>query len=231
MKTITFKWATICLLFLLMSTSEIFAQQLNAGPKIGINRSNFNNASSASAREDVNFGFFVEYSKWKHWGISGDLLLTGKGAENESVIKNTNVFQRWNTSTELNYIEIPVQAVFYIHHDTNAFRPKITFGPTFSFLVDANQRTEYLLINSQENITSYSVTYKDLSSRTYNTFDLGASVGTGFNYRIMGDTWINFDVKYNFGLLDIYNSGNIDIKNRNLSIMLGLGLPLSSPKK
>ncbi len=58
------------------------------------------------------------------------------------------------------------------------------------------------------------------------TFDFGLHVAGGGNVRIAPATWLNLDLAYYHGLIDV--NQNSEMKNRNLGINVGVTFPLAT---
>ena len=66
------------------------------------------------------------------------------------------------------------------------------------------------------------------SKDNYKSFDLGAMVGAGLNYRLGTSTWLNFDLNYTNGLIDISKSTSSWNANRNFGMSLGVAFPIGT---
>ncbi|MES2680494.1 MAG: porin family protein [Bacteroidota bacterium] len=100
--------------------------------------------------------------------------------------------------TTLGYVRVPLKAVYYFNKYENDFRPKVSLGPTLGFLVN-------------EDNTS------DASS-----FDLGANLSAGFNYRLLRAVWLSAEASYYQGFLDVYKENTVTDLNGNIRANIGL---------
>lgn len=137
-----------------------------------------------------NAGLSAVFSPWSHWGIGMDAVYSSEGS---AIQKNDLTY-----SYQLDYIRVPVKAIYFFNKYENDFRPKIAFGPSLGFLVN------------------------EAGSTNANTFDLGANLAAGFNYRLMRAVWLNADLNYYQGFLDVYSSNSLNEKNGNVRLNLGL---------
>jgi hypothetical protein len=101
-------------------------------------------------------------------------------------------------TTEYDYIRVPIKAIYFFNTYEKDLRPKITLGPCLGFLV--NERNSL-----------------DASS-----FDLGANISAGVNYRLMRAVWLSADVNYYQGFLDVNTLNSQNEFNGNVRINLGL---------
>lgn len=137
-------------------------------------------------------GIAAVYAPWAHWGIGLDATYSSEGG-------SFNYTDRVLT-TKLDYIRVPVKAIYFFRTYERDFRPKITLGPTVGFLT------------GQTNTTNA------------NFLDLGANVTAGFNYRLLRAVWLNADVSYYQGFLDAYPSNSLTDLNGNVRLDLGICL-------
>lgn len=187
------------------------------GPKIGLNASSFS-TMPADHRLGPAAGAFVTYNPNENYGIAGDLLLSYKGGEQK--MESGNLTMKRNT--ELGYLEIPVQGMYYFRPGAK-FRPKIGLGPYASVLVDSEE-----VIKTEIDRDGPDPATEDKNDvESYSAFDWGMVGTAGFNYELMGDTWLNVDIRYGHGFSDIAEeNGEGDIKNRSWALQVGLGFPL-----
>lgn len=188
--------------FLLGVHSLATAQEISLGPVVGINYATLSNApNNARGIIGANAGLTMVYSTEEHWGIGFDLKYSGEGMIVE---------QRGLTAkTRLDYVRLPIKFYYFFNKFGDDFRPKIYAGPSFGMLVGGKT----------EGFTEIG-TFKTNSTDYYERFDVGALIGTGFNYRIAPATWLNFDIAYAHGLSNIAKSGTA----RNRTVLASLGL-------
>jgi hypothetical protein len=135
-------------------------------------------------------GLSSTYSNWAHWALGFDITYSSEG----SSLKVSDQTYK----TQLDYIRVPMRAIYFFKDYEDDFRPKITLGPTLGFLVN------------------------EVNSTGASAFDLGGSVSLGFNYRLMRAVWLTADVNYYQGFLDVYSDNSLNDMNGNARINLGL---------
>lgn len=200
----------ILLLALMVSVSAASAQEnVSIGPIAGVSLANFHGTmENTTTKPGLTVGAFYNYSAKTGFGFSGQLLFTQMGAK---------IFDKTN-EINLNYIQAPLLFTFFFGRFGDRLRPKLFVGPSLNFLVSAKDK-DGNSINGPNN------------ARYYNIFDLGITGGAGLNYELSRKIWLNFDVRYGLGLIDVARPDNVNLKNRNLGINLGLSFPLGTYDK
>ena len=179
-----------------LSLSAQSNDNFSLGPKIGINFANVNNEFT-----DINpglvFGLTSTYSLNETSGIGVDLLYSQQGFKAQNVS---------NSYVNLNYLKVPILYKFFFNKLGDAFRPRLELGFSPGFLMSAKTNN---------------VDVKP----TYNSFDIGAMGGLGFNYRVGSRLWLNVDLRADLGLTNLSNTnvlGVNDLKNRTVGFNIGL---------
>lgn len=172
-------------------------QTLSFGPVVGVNFSKISDVSNSEFNTGLAAGGQLIYSDVNNWGIGGAILYSREGVDVQS--------GREEGSINLTYLRIPIKGYWFFRKNEDTFRPKIFFGPSLGFQLDAD--AEY---NGDE------VDLKD----AYNKFDFGLTAGAGFNARISEGIWFNFDAGYTYGLLDVADTA--DGQNRNIGVTAGV---------
>lgn len=171
---------------LLISASQLtFSQEKNdfkLGIKGGVNFSNINadNTSENKALTGVNFGVFAKLPITNSFAIQPEMYFTTKGSE----LTYQSVFVDGTAQFDLNYIEVPVLAVFKI---TNNFN--VQLGPYASYLVSAD-------VN---NVSDVSYNFENnIDSGDFTKFDTGIAAGVEFEGKSF-----SLGIRYNFGLVTV----------------------------
>lgn len=181
-----------------------FTQVNSIGPSAGFNYAWLSNNSDGDGRPSFNIGLLFNHSILESSGIGFGLRYSQEG----STVKIGN---RTFTNA-LNYVRIPVTFSYYFGQLEEDFRPKIFVGPSFAFLVGGESKT---LLGE----TVVTVNSKDV----YEAFDLGVQAGAGFNYRLAKLTWLNFDLAYTHGFLNVAGKSNSnESQNRLFNVNLGV---------
>lgn len=180
------------------------AQVNSLGPTAGFNYAWLSEPDNADARPSFNVGLTYNYSIFESAGIGIKARYSQEGAK-------TKIGNRTFTSA-LNYIRVPLEFYYYFGQLEDDFRPKIFAGPSLAFLIGG--KTDVAIGETTAEVDS-----KDL----YEPFDFGLQAGAGFNYRLAEMTWLNFDVAYTHGFMNVLgqNSGS-DAKNRLVNVNLGV---------
>jgi len=180
------------------------AQVNSIGPTLGYNHAWLSDIDNGSARPSFNGGITFNHSILQSAGIGFEVRYSQEGAK-------TKIGGQTFTS-ELNYLRIPLKFVYYFGKLEDNFRPKIFAGPSFAFLIGGKSQT-------QVGGTTVSVNSKD----NFESFDFGLQAGTGFNYRLAELVWLNFDVAYTHGFLNLTGDRNpVESKNRLVNANLGV---------
>ncbi|MBC7848845.1 MAG: porin family protein [Chitinophagaceae bacterium] len=150
-------------------------------------------------------GLRLVYSANANLGIGGDLKFSAEGARKEFNNGLTDV------KVNLNYIRANPQLLYFFGEFGDAVRPKIFAGPSLGFLISGKTKS-----------TTGNTTTEVDSKDNYNGFDFGALVGAGANFRVAPGKWLNLDLGYTHGFVDLTKSDNNTAYNRNLAVGIGL---------
>lgn len=196
------------------------SQNLSFGPVAGINHSWMTNAgNNRHFNPGLNIGGTLTYSFNPSWGVGGDLLYTMEGVKNRSE-GNTVVTTR---DANLDFIRIQPKLIHFFGDLGDAIRPKLFVGGSVGFLVGGNTTTTV-----STNMESADVTTKVKSKDLYNSVDAGVFAGAGINWRIGKATWLNTDLVYNNGLIDLSKSNNSWQASRGVAFNVGLTFPIGT---
>lgn len=177
---------------------------LSAGPNAGFGHTWTSGNGDNKYQPAGNFGVAVVYSHNNHVGLGLDLKYSIEGGKKE--------FANVDVTTRLNYLRIPVKGIYFFRDYGASFRPKISLGPSFGFLVGGKQE-----------VGSVETDAKDL----YNSFDVGLLGSAGFHYNLVTNTWLHFDVSYYHGFSDISDASEKN-KNRNIGVNVGVAFGIAS---
>lgn len=162
----------------------------SVGLKGGFGQSYIMPYSNYTFNSSWDAGISATYSPWAHWGIGLDAVYSSEGG-------SFNYMDQIST-IKLDYVRIPVKAIYFFRTYEKDFRPKITLGPKVGFLVN------------------------ETNSTNANFLDLGANLTAGFNYRLLRAVWLNADVSYYQGFIDTYKSNSVTDLNGNVRLDLGI---------
>ena len=179
------------------------------GIKGGLNLSNLyvNDVKDENMKVGFNAGIFAKIPVTKGFSIQPELLYTQKGSK----LTYDNVFGSGEYRYNLNYVELPLAAVFNIAKNFN-----LHVGGYASYLVSAN--IKQLKDNGDIN------TIADLKADDFHRFDYGLLGGLGVDVQ-------NFTIgaRYNYGLHEVGKPGNLsgnvtsNSKNSVVNLFIGFG--------
>lgn len=202
------------LLLVVGSAVTAKSQNVSFGPSAGFGHSWISDVNGDKKfMPSYNAGLTLVYSTKTNWGFGADVKYSGEGVKVKSGTGDDDV------TTRLNYIRVPLKAIYFFGQYGQKVRPKVAFGPTLGFLTNAKTTTD---INGQE-------TEVDIENNIKG-FDIGLQGSVGLNFRLAPNTWLNTDLSYYHGLNDITKSASSDIKNRNLGINVGVAFGIGTIK-
>jgi hypothetical protein len=182
------------------------------GIKGGVNLTNLyvdDDVSDENMKVGFNAGFFAKLPVTRGFSIQPELLYSSKGAKEtyDNFIMGDGEY-RFN----LNYIELPVLAVFNLSKNFN-----LHVGPYVSYLAGVNIKD----LNKDEGTIDE---VAELDADNFNRFDYGLAGGLGIDIS-------NFTIgaRYNYGLREIGKSGSVsgellkNSKNSAISLYIGIG--------
>lgn len=193
-------------LFLSFAGLSFAQENVSIGPIVGVSVANLRgDIDNNDWKAGLTVGGFYNYSGRKGLGFSGQVLYTQLGAQ---VLNKTN-------DIRLNYIQVPLLLTYFLGKYGNPIRPKLFIGPHVNFLLNAKDR------NGND-------IYGQSPNRNYNPVDIGLTAGVGLNYRIKNKVWLNTDVRYGLGLVDITKSNANRILNHNIGVNVGVSFPFGT---
>lgn len=182
------------------------------GVKAGVNFSNLyvKEVSDEKVRIGFNVGVYANLPVGsKVFSIQPELAYTTRGSR---TTYNNAIMGRGEVKYNLNYLELPVMAVFTLGDYFN-----IHAGAYAAYLINSN-------ISSDGDLGNYT---HDLDESQFNRFDYGPVVGIGFKTGLWGGG-LGGGVRYNYGLQRIADTQAAKLllgnsKNSALQIYLTLG--------
>lgn len=143
-----------------------------------------------------NVGLTSIYAPFEHFGFGLDVRYSAEGSRLK--------VEGGTRTSELNYLRVPVKAIVFFRQQEDDFRPKITLGPSFGFLLSENDPYD---------------------AKAW-PFDAGVNASLGFNCRIREAIWINTDVNFYQGLTDVRKESGVQERNGNIGLNLGIAFGL-----
>ena len=171
------------------------------GFKAGLNMANVTGDDAEgdlSSKMGFAVGVFFTYNFSPTFALQPEVLYTMKGVTETALGIDIDI--------KLDYIEIPVLFKFTFGQGTT--KPCFFAGPAMAFLMSAKMEA-----------MGESLDIKDQTK----SMDLGIVVGGGVDFA-MGNGTMTFDGRYTMGMSSIDDTDyDEDIKNTNISFMLGYG--------
>lgn len=198
---------------LLLCKTNLFAQQRwSAGPRVGVNFSNFwGDADNFRYKPGFAAGGFLMYSSLNHFGLSIDALYSQRGAK----YKNTGL----EFTQHVDYLEIPIVARYFLNRSGN-FRPNLFVGPSIGIKLGAHET------NSKTNGVE-TPQYNINNSSLFKKADLGVTAGFQLNFKAGYRQHFLIDGRYSLGLSevraqrDLYGIQRDALRNSTFTLALG----------
>lgn len=191
---------TVLIISMIIFSCNLFAQgKFSLGPTAGFGMSTLSNVTNSKMRTSANAGLSLVYSAVEHFGIGLDVKYSFEGAKVE--------FGSVKNQIDLNYVRVPLKAIYFFNKYGDNLRPKIFAGPSFGFLTKAK-------LNDVE------------TTSAYNNVDVALLFGAGLNYRMVKNTWFNVDVSSSLGLSDATKNNNESNATRNYQLNVGVNFGL-----
>lgn len=212
------------LMLLTVAANKINAQvkdNLSFGPILGFGHTSISGEiddeeAKKSFNASYSIGVRLMYSNHPHWAFGGDMAFRTEGVKVTSKTSDDKI------QLKANYFRIDPKAYYFFGEQGQSFRPKIGIGPSFGFLVGGKTKI----------YEGSTVLDEGNTSDIVNGFDLGLAGALGFNYRLSTKTWLNVDLAYTHGLLDIVKENDDDaIRNRSLFLNVGVLFGIGGAKK
>jgi len=194
------------------------AQNLSLGPTAGFGHSWISNQEGdGKFKASWNVGATLVYSSMNHWGFSADVKYSAEGVKREA---SSGGFTTESDVTA-NYIRVPLKAIYFFGKWGDVVRPKVFLGPSFGFLTGGSYETKVNGTTVDEGKTKDAV----------ESFDFGLLGGAGLNFRLANRTWLNTDITYTHGLLDVNKGSGESMHNRNVQLNVGVTFGIGTVKK
>lgn len=196
----------------LVLASTAKAQNLSLGPTIGFGHSWITDfGGDAAFHPSFNFGGSLVYSSNAHWGFGIDLKFSREGGKIQNVYVLDSFIDDKRTINN-DYLRVPLKVIYFFNEYGNPVRPKISLGPTFGFLVGGKTTYETGSISHVTDTKNY-----------FKNFDLGLQGSAGINFRLAKNTWLNTDLSYYQGLMDVIKTNTGEAShNGNIGVNVGL---------
>lgn len=186
-------------------------EKVQLGLKGGINFSNI--TSKSYSESNRNFGFYVglltEIPLHNKFSIQPEILFAIYGAE---VFPKVVGESPTKTEIDLDYIQIPVIAKFYIINKLS-----IEIGPSFNFLI--NEKGNRLDLPDIVDSNGNFVRSQKYMNPYGSNFEWSAILGVSYKISKI----LSGSLRYTQGLSNAFTPPNYDLKAKNNSFQLGVG--------
>lgn len=195
MRKLTKKFTLLSILFLCVS--QLQAQELSFGPKVGYNSAKLEGKSFKEFHENntksgYHVGLFAEL-RFNNFAIQPEVYYSSEGGKLATLNEDNLAIEH---DFNLDYVQVPLMFKWYL---TNAIA--IEAGPQAGFLKSSN------------------VTWSDLgeNSEKFNEFNFSVNAGVSINLPLS----LMLSARYNAGLTNVYDDPDVNWKNRVLQISVG----------
>jgi len=172
------------------------------GTNLNYGKSNSELSNYKKAVLGVQVGVSFQAGITPHVSLVSELYFFMKGGE----LKAGNALTGTNTNIRLYTLELPVMARVHVG----------------KFYFNAGPSVAYNMYGSQKNENSTSDLVFNNSANGYMRWEAGVQLGGGYTFHTKKKA-IRLDVRYNYGLTNIANSG--EMYNRSLILALHFGRP------
>ncbi len=197
---------------LLLSQAVQAQENISIGPIAGVSIANLRGENTGTSwTTGLTLGGFLNYSANSGFGVSGQVLYTQLGGKDNDNSREIN----------LNYIQIPILATYFLGKYGQRVRPKLFLGPHINFLLSAK---------NEQGVDINQVQGRPGRSNAFESIDAGLTAGVGLNVRLANKIWLNTDVRYGLGLLGLLADDQPDIRkihNHNFGVNVGVSFPLA----
>jgi len=197
------------LTIVLFGFTNIIAQNINYGSKIGLNIANItgDETDDLNTKTSLHAGAVAEIMISDEFSFQAELLYSAQGAKSDYRETLNDVAFRY-TSVKLEYINVPLLAKYYL---TEGFSLEV--GPQVGFLITADR--DFEKTENGETETGE----KDILDEIK-----GIDFGLNFGLAYKLESGIFLAARYNLGLSNINDvEGSDDLKNQNRVIQVSAG--------
>jgi outer membrane protein W len=193
------------------------AQNVSIGPVVGVSHAWITGFENTTFKPSVNIGGTLVYSFVPHWGIGGDIRASFfEGVRTKVESGGNKQIANYNAT----YLRVPLKVYHFFGQYGDRVRPKIYIGPEVGFFLGGKTKTETTVGDIKNEV-------KTDSKDGFKSMDLGFVAGGGVNCRLQKNIWLNVDLVYNNGLIDISEANSYNA-NRNIGISAGVTFPLGT---
>ncbi|MDE2997515.1 MAG: outer membrane beta-barrel protein [Gemmatimonadota bacterium] len=141
--------------------------------------------------------------------FDGGYVQKGSGAEDQGI--EANLF--------LDYIELSGLGAINLTPSGSPASAHLLIGPSLAFKTGC-EATATITLGGEAS------TISEPCGDDVRGIDLGITGGIGANLPVSEQMTLSVDLRYTLGLLSVDETGDEDIKNRNLTLQVGVGFPI-----
>lgn len=219
------------------STAQTFGGETKIFPMVGLTLSKMNNdiiltdlgnGQAGEIKPKYKFGITAG-AEVRHrfnnndFGFSAGLLYSMYGTKySDYTYSNEQYYNKITDSNQtLHYLTIPVMAIYYFGNSGFSIKAGVQAG----YLLSAKGSGDYEngTVENGQYIPDAEQSGEDSNTTTdiFKRFDIGIPVGVTYEYKN-----ISIDLRYLFGLKNLYKYYDERIRNRSLSLTIGYGFTL-----
>ena len=197
------KKITMSLLAIFAFSGAALAQtpDIKIGAKAGLNISNVSDLDDSKSRTGFHVGAVAEIFINEKFSVQPEIIYSTQGAKQKETINFMGFSEKFEATTKLDYLNIPIMAKYYIIDGLS-----VQAGPQIGFNVKAESKIK---VNGESKT-------EDMKSDTKKV-DFGLNFGAGYELPI----GVFFDARYNLGLSKISKESDTSAKNRVFQISVG----------
>lgn len=213
----------LLILLSLFITGISYGQYLSLGPVVSFGASRVTGNEryfSDKFHPAYSAGIGIIYARHEHWGFGGELEYSREG--NKLHYANGNI--DYDLTDNLDYFRVPLRVYYFFGRYKQKVRPKIYAGPDLGILCSQNTKAEANNDATRQLFRTADMVF----GYTARNVDLGMHIGTGINVNISKLIWLNVDIAYYQGFVNLdKGAGEIANNNKthlNQNLRLGAGL-------
>ena len=208
----------------LLATSHAAAQAPLApapttrfGVMAGVNVADVTDLADSDSRTGFVGGIYLTLPLGSTTSFQPELLFAQRGATARA---DLDADLPSEIDVKLNYVEVPLLLRVDIPVQSRGIRPHLFAGPSLAFNTAC----------SFEGGGESADCDQELGLFESNTFELGAMIGGGIAFPVMGTRRLGVGVRYTFGLTEVFkNTANVDPRNRTLAVYGTFDVPVGGP--
>ena len=167
--------------------------------------------SALKARTGLSLGASATIPVQENFGLRLDCGYVQKGYRAELQGAEGNLY--------IDYIELSGLGSVNLAPSGSSATANLHVGPSFAFKTGCEASATVSLGGETSNVS-------ELCGEYVKGIDLGITGGIGAEIAVSEQMTLAVDLRYTLGLMSIDESGEEDVKNRNLTLQVGVGFPI-----